>query len=249
VAVYDYGRSADGVFYYAMEYLGGGVDLEQLVRTRGPLPEGRVIHILVQVCGALHEAHNHGLVHRDIKPANIILCERGDEPDVAKVVDYGLVKEIDGDVGTSGQVVFGTPAYLAPELITDPASVGPSADLYALGAVGCFLLTGKHVFEGRTAVDMCIQHVSTAPIPPSETAAQPITAGLDDVLLRCLAKHPPDRPGSAADLAEALRALPSAQTWSTADARAWWRDHRGSEPPPSATSATVTLAIDPDRVS
>ncbi len=246
VAVYDYGRSADGVFYYAMEYLGGGIDLEQLVRARGPLPQARVLRILAQVCGALQEAHNRGLVHRDIKPANIILCERGDEPDVAKVVDYGLVKEISGDVGASGQVVLGTPAYLAPEVITDPVAVGPSADLYALGAVGFFLLTGHRVFEGKTAVDVCIQHVSAAPPPPSSVSSQSIAADLDALILRCLAKRPADRPGSAAELAELFAALP-ATGWSTADARAWWSSYRASLAVPSATAPTVTLTIDLER--
>ncbi|HUS32430.1 MAG TPA: serine/threonine-protein kinase, partial [Kofleriaceae bacterium] len=201
VAVYDYGRSPDGVFYYAMEYLGGGIDLENLVRRFGPQPNGRVVEILAQVCGALGEAHESNIIHRDIKPANIMLCERGGMPDIVKVVDYGLVKEITPD-GNDSQVILGTPTYVAPEAVTDPSTVGPACDLYALGCVGYFLLTGRRVFEGKTAVEICIQHVTAQPKRPSEVASTLIQPELETILMKCLEKKPADRYASATEMAE-----------------------------------------------
>ena len=245
VAVYDYGRSLAGYLYYAMEYLGGGIDLENLVRKHGPQPNGRVAHILVQVCGALQEAHDRGLIHRDIKPANIILCERGGMPDVAKVVDFGLVKEITADTGASTQVIMGTPAYIAPEAVTDPRTIGPAADLYALGAVGYFLLTGRRVFEGKTAVDVCIQHVTATPKPPSEVAAVYIAPELEAVIMRCLAKQPADRFPSAREMATVLRAIASGD-WHETDAEAWWQDFNRAEAAALATSMTPTMTITVD---
>jgi len=244
VAVFDYGRSPDGVFYYAMEYL-GGIDLEHLVERFGPQPSGRVVHILAQVCGALHEAHAARLIHRDIKPANIILCERGAMLDVAKVVDFGLVKEITRDTGASTQVVLGTPAYVAPEAVTDPAHITPAVDLYALGAVGYFLITGRPVFEGKTAVDVCIQHVTQPPRPPSALGIA-IAPALEAVLMTCLAKQPAQRHRSAAALAEALEAVPPADDWSQADAVAWWDRFRTSQPAgtPATAAPTSTITVD-----
>jgi serine/threonine-protein kinase len=245
VAVYDYGRSADGTFYYAMEYLGGGIDLEQLVARHGPQPATRVARILAQVCGALQEAHDSGFIHRDIKPANIILCERGGLPDIAKVVDFGLAKELTADTGASVQVILGTPGYVAPEAITDPSTIGPGADLYALGAVGYILLTGKRVFEGKTAADTCIKHLTLAPPPPSSVTDNAIPAQLEAIILRCLAKTPEERFASAAELAAALRALPAAD-WSDARAREWWREFRRREVDAklSSQAATETITVD-----
>ena len=171
VAIYDYGRTPDGVFYYAMEYL-DGINLEELVRDHGRQPPGRVVAILDQVCGALSEAHARGLVHRDIKPANIILTERGGEPDVAKVVDFGLVKPLASENATAAMsmpgVLTGTPHYMSPESMTMPEEADPRSDLYALGAVGYFLLTGQPVFEGGTVVDVLSHHLHTEPVPPSQ---------------------------------------------------------------------------------
>jgi serine/threonine-protein kinase len=246
VAVYDYGHSFEGLFYYAMEYLGGGINLEDLVRRDGPQPSGRVVHILAQVCGALQEAHDNNLIHRDIKPANIILCERGGMPDVAKVIDFGLVKEITRDASDSTQVILGTPAYIAPEAVTDPNTIGPAVDLYALGAVGYFLLTGKRVFEGKTAVDVCIQHVMTKPKPPSEVSTCYIPPALEAIVMRCLAKQPDERFASAKELATALRASPATHDWSETAAYQWWHEFRRAQEAVIAASATPTLTITVD---
>ena len=242
VAVFDYGRSPDGIFYYAMEYL-DGIDLEKLVVKYGSQPADRVVAILIQVCGALQEAHRKGIIHRDIKPANIILCERGDVPDVAKVVDFGLVKEITGQDGTHSRGILGTPAYLAPEVVTDPERIGPAADLYALGAVGYYLLAGKRVFEGKTAIDVCIQHVSATPVPPSKVVTTPIPEALEQLVLQCLAKSPDGRPESAAALARLLRALPVGTSWSETDALTWWSEFRSGVHPVS-TEPTLTITVD-----
>ena len=249
VAVYDYGRSDVGMFYYAMEYL-AGIDLEQLVKRFGPQPAGRVIHLLTQVCGALQEAHDRKLIHRDIKPANIILCERGGQPDVAKVVDFGLVKDFTHGTGESTQVVLGTPAYISPEQITDPSAVGPASDLYSLGCVGYFLLTGRNVFDGKTDVDLCLAHVTKTPMPPSEAANVRVPRGLESVILRCLEKSPRARFTSATELAAALVAIPREKDWSVGDARAWWHDFRAAPEAPKITDQqTITVNVDLEKHS
>jgi serine/threonine-protein kinase len=241
VAVFDYGRSMDGVFYYAMEYL-DGIDLEQLVLRYGAQPPDRAVGILIQVCGALAEAHGRGLIHRDIKPGNIILCERGDVPDVAKVVDFGLVKEIAANDGKSKRIL-GTPGYIAPESVTDPERVGPASDLYALGVVAYFLLTGRRVFEGKTSLDICVQHVTKQPIPPSQHVAA-ISPQLEEVVLRCLAKDPEQRPTSAGELARLLRAVPTADRWNDDAAVTWWRDYRATAARRIAAGPTHTITVD-----
>jgi serine/threonine-protein kinase len=241
VSVFDYGRSPQGAFYYAMEYL-DGPDLERLVTEHGPVPPDRAIAILVQVCGALQEAHARGLIHRDIKPPNIILCERGGLPDVAKVLDFGLVKEIEQDsADTKG--VLGTPAYLAPETIESPDRVGPATDIYALGAVAYFLLAGRRVFDGKTAFDICVKHVTTPPTPLAEVAQQPISPELDALVLRCLAKNPADRPASADELGRLLRDLPRDGSWDEATARQWWADFR-TQPRTPRHSGTMAITVD-----
>ena len=222
VSIFDYGRSPDGTFYYAMEYV-DGLDLEALVRDYGPQPPGRVVRILSQACDALEEAHAHGLIHRDIKPANILLCERLPRVDVVKVVDFGVVHEVRGTAGsTASDAIVGTPAYLSPEAISDPAAVQPASDIYALGAVGYYLLTGKRVFEGRTFDELCTQHLSEAPVPPSQRLGLTLDARCDELLLRCLAKSPGQRPGSATALRRELDALAESLPWHRDDAEAWW---------------------------
>jgi eukaryotic-like serine/threonine-protein kinase len=249
VAIFDYGRTPDGVFYYAMELL-DGTDLEAMVGEHGPLPAGRVIHVLRQVCGALAEAHGLGLVHRDIKPANILLTTRAGEPDVAKVVDFGLVKDVqttgtDGDPGvTSADVITGTPLYLSPEAILAPESVGARSDLYALGAVGFFLLTGRTPFEGRSILEVCGHHMHTPPPRPSAILGSPVPADLENVIVACLAKAPADRPADALTLRDQLDACAAATEWSPAQASEWWRTHAPpSRPRPVSLTGPRTIAV------
>lgn len=247
IAIFDYGRGPDGTFYYAMEYL-DGIDLERLVGKYGPLPAARVVHLLRQVCGALNEAHGRGLIHRDIKPANIIVCMRGDVADVVKVVDFGLVKDVSaaGDARvTAQQAVAGTPAYLSPEAITTPDEIGPACDLYAVGAVAYFLLTGQLVFEGN-AVEVYGHHVVTPPQPPRSRSDNPISAELEEVVLHCLAKRPTERPDSAQKLAENLAAVPEADRWTAMDAKAWWGANAlmGSGPSLAAAEERKLLTVD-----
>ena len=231
VAIYDYGRTPEGVFYYAMEYL-DGINLEDLVRRHGPVSAGRAIAILEQVCGALAEAHDRGLVHRDIKPANIILTERGGEPDVAKVVDFGLVKPLAADsvhvtmMGSS--VLTGTPLYMSPEAMTAPEGADPRSDLYALGGVGYFLLTGRAVFEGGSVAEIIGHHLHTTPVPPSQRGSWPIPADLEALVLKCLRKRPDERPRSARELRDELRRCRQAEAWTADDAAEWWRTFRRS---------------------
>jgi serine/threonine-protein kinase len=224
VSVYDFGRTPEGAFYYVMEYL-DGLDLEHLVREAGPLPPGRVVHILRQVCEALAEAHAVGLVHRDIKPANILLSEVGGIPDYAKVVDFGLVKDITGSADTRltrEDVVAGTPQYLAPETIRDGANSDPRSDLYALGAVAYYLLTATPVFVGRP-IAVIQSHLNASPEPPSARLGRPLPAKLERLVLDCLEKDPTRRPESAQALADRLAACDDVERWDAEEARRWWR--------------------------
>jgi eukaryotic-like serine/threonine-protein kinase len=231
VSIYDFGRTPEGTFYYAMEYL-EGFDLETLVRADGPQAPGRVVHLLAQMCGALAEAHGVGLIHRDVKPANVILCERGGTPDVVKVLDFGLVKQIgsERDVHTSYSTVnhiVGTPLYLSPEGITAPQSLDGRSDLYAVGCVGYMLLTGAPPFTGESVVEVCGHHLHTPPPPFSERAPH-VPSDLARVILRCLEKSRDKRPPDAASLRNDLLACSSAADWSADGARAWWST-RGKE--------------------
>jgi serine/threonine protein kinase len=243
IAIYDYGRTPEGIFYYAMEYL-EGLNLDRLVSQYGPQPEGRVIHILRQVCGSLAEAHQIGLVHRDIKPANILLCQRGGVSDVAKVLDFGLVKALEAKQEaslTSAGSVMGTPLFMSPEAVQEHDAVDHRSDLYALAAVGYYLLTGTPPFEGNSIVEICMHHVRTPPQPPSERLDQTVSADLEGVLLKGLAKKPEDRFPTTADFAGALAACYTATTWTSQDSDLWWRErHRGSR---SAGRGSATAAL------
>jgi eukaryotic-like serine/threonine-protein kinase len=251
VSVFDYGRTPDGIFYYAMEYL-EGMNLDELVKRHGPLPEARLVYILRQVCGALAEAHTAGLVHRDIKPANIFLTNRGGLHDYVKVLDFGLVKSLDGEDAnlTSAHAVTGTPLYASPEAVSQPDRVDARTDVYAVGAVGYFLLTGSPVFRGASVVEICMQHVKSAPEPPSVRSGKPVSRDLEELLLRCLAKSPSDRPGNAAVLLDDLAACAVQGVWTASDAAAWWASHgKSAQVAERAIAATMDQAPSRERPS
>jgi serine/threonine protein kinase len=239
VAIYDYGRTPEGVFYYAMEFL-DGIDLQALVDRYGPQPEGRVIRILRQICGSLYEAHSLGLVHRDIKPANVMLNRRGGEPDVVKVLDFGLVKALD-EAKQSRQTggLSGTPLYMSPEAIQTPELVDARSDLYAVGAIGYFLLTGQPVFQSTSLVELCHQHVSSVPDSPAQRLGRPISSELESALLACLEKSRAKRPQTARDLAALLDRAATAGSWSLDEADAWWGRHERSRNVAVITAGTI----------
>jgi serine/threonine-protein kinase len=252
VTVYDYGRTPEGVFYYAMELLDGAT-LEAVVEVDGPQPEERVLKVLSEVTAALTEAHANELIHRDIKPANIILCTLGGQPDVAKLLDFGLVKHIDPDGDAELQLtregaITGTPTYLAPENLIDPERVDARADLYAVGAVGYYLLTGSPVFTGRTVVEVCGHHLHTEPEPPSKRLGRPVDPALEQILLDCLSKDPAARPPSALALRERLIACAAYGSWTDAEARGWWDKLgtavRARQEQARASAHGATVAVD-----
>jgi hypothetical protein len=228
VEVYDYGRTDDGTFYYVMELL-EGLDLRTLVERHGPLPAERAVHLLRQACHSLWDAHVSGLVHRDIKPANLFACRRGPDLDFVKVLDFGLVKETSrvssGASALTRGVITGTPAFLAPEVAAD-RPVDGCTDQYALGCVAFWLLTGRLVFEGDTALEIVAQHLREPAPAPSSRSELEVPPALDGVVLRCLAKAPGDRFDTIealdAALAEVQASLPS---WTAEQARTWWRSH------------------------
>jgi eukaryotic-like serine/threonine-protein kinase len=246
VAIYDYGRTRDGIFYYAMELL-DGTDLERLVAQHGPQPPERVVHVLSQVCGALAEAHDLGLVHRDVKPANILLSPRNHEHEFAKVVDFGLVKTIETSSELTAlsatNMITGTPLYMSPEAIQAPNAVDGRSDLYALGAVAWFLLVGRPVFEG-SLVTVCGHHLHTEPQRPSQAVGAAIPPELEEVVLACLAKRPGSRPADARALRAKLEATGLASAWTMERAAEWWRTRGQSEAPPEALTGPHTIALD-----
>jgi serine/threonine-protein kinase len=253
IAIFDFGHTPDGIFYYAMEYL-DGFTLEELVDHGGPQEPGRVVHLLKQVCGALAEAHAVGLVHRDIKPANLMLCSRGLVPDQMKVLDFGLVKEHQsaGDLSTTN-ALLGTPLYMAPETIRDPASVDARVDLYALGAVGYKLLVGEPVFDGKTVIEVCSHHLHTEPIPPSVRSSRAVPGDLERLVLSCLAKDPALRPASASAMLVELESLTEPPVWTRARAERWWEENaaalrsaKQSKRDRASDTVQCTLAVDLD---
>jgi serine/threonine protein kinase len=242
VAVFDYGRTPDGIFYYAMEYL-EGLNLDDLVKRFGPLSEARVVYILRQICGSLAEAHAAGMVHRDVKPANIILTHRGGLHDFVKVLDFGLVKSVAGAEQahlTNPNAVTGTPLYLSPEAVRKPDEVDARTDVYALGAVGYYLLTGAPVFTGESVMEICLKHVNAPPEPPTVRLGRKVSDHLETLLLRCLAKAPADRPGDAAALQTELETCVVEGTWTAKDASSWWAGREQAAPSAERTTVATT---------
>ena len=228
IQVFDFGVTEDGAFYYVMELLTGR-DLESLVREFGPLPASRVIYLLRQAAHSLADAHARGLVHRDIKPANIYVCRMGLEYDFAKVLDFGLVKVKQSrntdTLSTIQHTTSGTPAYMAPETILGDAEVDRRADVYALGCVAYFLLTGQLVFEADTSMKVLMHHLNTPPIPPSQRTELPIPRELDELVLACLEKDPARRPQNAGELFRMAYNCRTAEGWNADAAEAWWQAH------------------------
>jgi serine/threonine-protein kinase len=229
VELFDFGRAADGAFYYVMELL-DGLDADSLLRRFGPTPPERAIYLLRQVCHSLSEAQSCGLVHRDIKPANIFLCRYGEEYDFVKVLDFGIVGAVRDTPGgnlmhTRGETVRGTPAFIAPEQAMG-AELDGRADIYATGCLAYWLLTGQLVFSANTPMGLLLQHANTPPTPPSARTARPIPPALDDLVLSCLAKDPAKRPQSARELSLRLAEVEGAGAWTQDRARDWWVTHQ-----------------------
>jgi len=241
VELHDFGVSDDGAFYYVMELL-DGFDLDELVQRFGPVPAERAVHLLLQICDSLGEAHEAGLIHRDVKPANVYACRYGREVDFVKVLDFGLVKhgraaEDGGDTLTTGRIAGGTPAFMSPEQALGEELDGRS-DIYSVGCVAYWLLTGTLVFRGGTTMETLVMHVSREPEPPSRRTETPIPAELEAVVLACLDKDPDARPRTADELADRLASVPLPREWTARRARKWWDRHR-----PAATAGRAAADL------
>ena len=231
IEIYDYGRTDDGAFYYVMEYL-PGLSLAEIVDKHGPMPPERVIHFLHQTCEALQEAHELGLIHRDIKPANIFSAQRGGVFNVTKLLDFGLAKPArmpTGDTGLTQQgSITGSPLYMAPEQVEGDGPLDHRADLYALGIVGYYLLTGRTPFAGDKTIQVLVSHLRDTPPAPS-TVADNVPHDLEGVIMHCLEKKPADRFQSAAELAQALESCELANRWNADQAKRWWTENSVEE--------------------
>jgi len=262
IELYDFGVADDGTFYYVMELL-EGLDLEKLVSKFGPVPPARAIHFLAQACDSLGEAHLRGLVHRDLKPSNIFACKMGLEVDYVKVLDFGLVKNTPQVAAgeqmrlTAVDAISGTPAYMAPEMIGDSDGVGPATDVYALGCVAYWLLTGKFVFTAPNATAMLLRHLQQQPEAPSVASPMKVPPALDALILECLAKEPERRPANAVELGRRLRELRQSSEWNDEMAETWWSENMGRKeagtkdalPPRSDPTLSVSRAfLDGDSV-
>jgi len=235
INLFDFGIADDGTFYYVMELL-EGLDAERIVNRFGPMPASRVIHVVRQICHSLSEAESISLVHRDIKPANIVLCRYGEDYDFVKVLDFGIVKALQEPGAaeaartipalTVEHVVQGTPAFMAPEQVLGGQPVGNRADIYAIGCVTYWLLTGQLVFTGDTPMQLLVQHAQAMPVPPSARTTSPVPKELDAIVLACLAKDPMHRPQTARELARRLEGVPVRSEWTPQLARTWWETHQ-----------------------
>jgi tRNA A-37 threonylcarbamoyl transferase component Bud32 len=255
IQIFDYGHTPEGIFYYAMEYL-DGLNLAEFVDAYGPQPEGRVVNLLIQVCESLAEAHASGLVHRDIKPANVFVTDRGGVPDMVKVLDFGLVRPVASVDNTAldaadTEILAGTPNYMSPEAVENGATADARSDLYSVGAVGYYLLTGQGVFDGETIAEICRKRVEEEPVPPSIRIGRPICPHLEALILRCLERDPKDRPQSAHELLTLLAASPRIADWNIEQRAAWWVAHReainrarAAEAEPIATAKAVNIEIE-----
>jgi serine/threonine-protein kinase len=223
VEIYDYGRAADGTFYYVMEYL-PGLNLGQIVEMSGPLPAARMIHLLRQTCDALAEAHGQGLIHRDIKPANIFAAHRGGVYDVSKLLDFGLAKpltDVSNVVATAEGSITGSPLFMSPEQATGDRELDARSDIYSLGVVAYYLLTGVYPFSSEAPMKVILAHVNDQPVPPSQHNPD-IPESLERIVMRCLHKQPEHRFQDAASLRVALDHCVEAGSWTRAEATAWW---------------------------
>jgi serine/threonine-protein kinase len=249
VDVYDYGTTEDGTFYYVMELL-EGFDLETLVNRFGPLPPDRVIHLLEQACHSLGEAHQGGLIHRDVKPANIYACRYGIDWDFVKLLDFGLVKNQGAPEGkqvTATGMIAGTPGYMSPEMGLGSPDVDWRTDIYSLGCVGYWLLTGHRVFENGPPMQILMDHIQKPAPPPSSRIPDLIPPELDRVILSCLEKDPNNRPQTTQDLLLALRSVPIAGRWGEESARRWWLEHTGRGVQPAGPAAAPSELKIEDR--
>jgi len=249
IELYDFGVTDEGTFYYVMELLDGldldqlvmelldGLDLDQLVEQFGPVPPERAVHFLRDLADSLAEAHDAGLVHRDVKPANVYACRQGRDMDFVKVLDFGMVKPTktlaeDAVKLTADHATGGTPAFMSPEQAIGGEEIDGRSDIYAVGCVGYWLLTGAYVFEAKTPIEMLMHHVNEEPTPPSRRSEIKIPPELDALILTCLSKKPSDRPQTGDELRSALDAIPLTAPWTRARARKWWDSHVEAAPPP-----------------
>ncbi|MGE5347277.1 MAG: serine/threonine-protein kinase [Acidithiobacillales bacterium] len=246
VQLYDFGLTDEGCFFSVMELL-DGFPLDDMVERWGPMASARTVHVLLGVCRSLREAHRIGLVHRDIKPGNIFLCRTGTEVDHVKVLDFGLVKEMTrtGATVTQSGFITGTPGFMAPEMALGRTEIDGRTDLYSLGCVGYYLVTGETVFEKRAPMEVILDHAKTPPVRPSERSGIAVPEGLENLLMECLAKEPKNRPESAREVEKRLWALYLPDIWTPEMAERWWAEHASPLLPHGAKSP----AAPPTRVT